>query len=235
MAQLNSALNVTQQVLASLSQLQNLHNQVTTQASTFNFALNGTQGVGNVPGGPSAWSPLYQQAASTFFNKPVTPIIINTIAPGSPGFRSAYVSLVNIRNTLTTEFHQLSTITPLSTRNNTTSLYGTLKKVLGDLNAKFTTAGQPILSTTASGFASAGFKAWMLDNYSAFNSPSANAAGQIQQNITFAITAAENLNDTQKETVRNFMFIFEEYYKSAAAALQAITQIIQKMAQNIAR
>ena len=87
------------------------------------------RGVGNVPGGPSAWSPPLQkqQAAGTFFNKPVTPIIINTIAPGDPGFRSAYVSLVNIRNPLTTEISSASQ-QPFLPVNNTTSLYGTLKK-----------------------------------------------------------------------------------------------------------
>lgn len=57
----------------------------------------------------------------------------------------------------------------------------------------------------------------------------------IQQNITAAITAGQNLNDTQKDKVRRFLFVFEEYYKSASAILTKITQIIQRMAQGIAR
>jgi len=61
----------------------------------------------------------------------------------------------------------------------------------------------------------------------------AAAAGAIQQSITFAITAAQSLNDTQKEEVRRFMFVFEEYYKSAGAILSKITQIIEKIAQGI--
>lgn len=62
-----------------------------------------------------------------------------------------------------------------------------------------------------------------------------NAAivGNVQQNITFAITAAQSLNDTQKEKVQQFLFVFEEYYKSASAILSAITQMIEKMAQGI--
>lgn len=59
--------------------------------------------------------------------------------------------------------------------------------------------------------------------------------GQIQKEITEAITAGESLNDRQKEEVRRFLFVFEEYYKSAAAILSKITQIIEKMAQGIAR
>lgn len=58
-------------------------------------------------------------------------------------------------------------------------------------------------------------------------------AGNIQQNITFAITAAQSLNDTQKEKVRQFLFIFEEYYKSASIILSTITRIIEKMAQGL--
>jgi hypothetical protein len=57
----------------------------------------------------------------------------------------------------------------------------------------------------------------------------------VQGSITTAITAGENLNDTQKEKVRRFMFVFEEYYKSASAILTKITQIIQRMAQGINR
>ncbi len=58
-------------------------------------------------------------------------------------------------------------------------------------------------------------------------------AGNIQQNLTFAITAAQSLNDTQKEKVRQFLFVFEEYYKSASVVLSTITRIIEKMGQGI--
>lgn len=231
MAQLKSALNTTQQILDNLAELQNLHNQITTKSSAFNF----NYGDGRGKDGPSAWSPGYQQAASAFYNKPITPVILPSIAPGSSGFVSAYKKLVNIRTQLTEQLKTLSAITSASDRSNTTSLYSRLTQVLTDLNTTFSVNGQPVLSTTPPGLASAGFRKWMLDNYSAFNSSDANAAGKFQQNITFAITASENLNDTQKETVRNYLYIFEEYYKSASAALQAISQIIQKMAQNIAR
>lgn len=59
--------------------------------------------------------------------------------------------------------------------------------------------------------------------------------GQIQKEITEAITSAESLNDRQKEDVRRFLFVFEEYYKSAAAVLTKVTDLITKMAQGIAR
>ena len=74
---------------------------------------------------------------------------------------------------------------------------------------------------------------WILDRYSAINTASAAQAGLYQQNLTFAITAAESLNDSDKEKVRRFMFIFEEYYKSAAGILRQVHEIIAKMAQGI--
>lgn len=237
MANLKSALNVTQDVLNYLADLQNLHNQITTKTSTFNFCYSrGGVDVPNEANGPSAWSPGYQQAASAFFNTPVTPVILPSIAPGSSGFASAYLKLVSIRDSLSAQLQKLSAITSASDRSNTTSLYGRLTQVLNDIKNSFKTPdGQPITASTPPGQASAGFRKWMLDNYSAFNSSDAGSSGQFQQNITFAITSAQNLNDTQKETVRNYLFVFEEYYKSASSALQAISQIIQKMAQNIAR
>ena len=76
---------------------------------------------------------------------------------------------------------------------------------------------------------------WIIDNYDKRQGVDANLGGAAQQNVTFAITSAQSLNDTQKEDVRRFLFVFEEYYKSASAMLQAITQIIQKMAQGISK
>ncbi len=84
-------------------------------------------------------------------------------------------------------------------------------------------------------------KEWVLDNYDSFAKDGDNEnvditnAGKYQQNITSAITAGQSLNDAQKEEVRRFLFVFEEYYKSAAAMLSKITQLIEKIAQNINR
>lgn len=73
---------------------------------------------------------------------------------------------------------------------------------------------------------------WVLDGLAADN---AAASGKIQENLGFAITAAQSLNDQQKEETRRFLFLFEEFYKSASAILTKITQILEKMAQNINR
>lgn len=242
MAQLKSALNITQQILDNLAVLQNIHNQITTRVSVFNFNYQDPNQPGVISStnahGPSVWAPAYQTAASAYFGRNVVPVLISSIDPGAgANYQSAFQSLVAVRERLKSEFHMLSVITSETDRNNPTSLYSRVKQVLEDLKNNFTDSqsGGEVSAFTPGSRASAGFKKWMLDNYASFNSAGMNKAGGFQQNITFAITSAENLNDTQKETVRNYLFIFEEYYKSASAALQAITQIIQKMAQNIAR
>jgi len=71
---------------------------------------------------------------------------------------------------------------------------------------------------------------WIYDGYSVSDQID---SGVYQRNLTQAITSAQNLNDTQKEDLRRFMYLFEQFYKSASAVLQAIDRMVNKMAQNI--
>jgi hypothetical protein len=87
-----------------------------------------------------------------------------------------------------------------------------------------------------------GLRRWILDNLDKHSNSgtladqnAAKTAGDIQRNLQEAITSATNLNDTQKEDLRRYMFIFDEFYKSASALLTRITQILEKMAQNAGR
>lgn len=78
--------------------------------------------------------------------------------------------------------------------------------------------------------------AWLTDNpdsKGAITGINGDAAGDIQDAINKSTVAGQALNDTQKENVRNFLFVFEEFYKSASAILQRLSQIIEKMAANI--
>lgn len=56
-----------------------------------------------------------------------------------------------------------------------------------------------------------------------------------QRHLNTAVVAAQSLNDSQKEELRRRMFEFEEFYKSASSLISKITQIIEKLAQNISR
>lgn len=151
------------------------------------------------------------------------------------GLATSVNKLVAYRQAISSE------VTTLSARNGTnaidpSSLLGTLKQVLTDLQTNFqTTGGDQVTSSTTLLSAIIGFKKWMLDNYNQRTTTSSNLAGIFQQNITSAITAGQSTNDQQSESVRQFLYVFEQFYQSAAAMLQQITQIIQQMAQGINR
>lgn len=61
----------------------------------------------------------------------------------------------------------------------------------------------------------------------------AQNAGLFQQNITLAITACQGTNNSQTQQVQALLYVFEEYYQSAASVLATITQLIKTFAQGI--
>ena len=71
---------------------------------------------------------------------------------------------------------------------------------------------------------------WISDGYHVRDNID---AGVNQRHLTEAITNAQGLNDTQKEDLRRFIYLFEQFYKSSSSMLQAIDRMINKMAQNI--
>ena len=217
---LENALSTTQKGMDILTQLQNLKNQVKPVGkSTFNYNMDPFRlsGFIPVPGGTVAG---YQSAANDFFGKPVK-VAPNYGAGGSAAFLASMASLrAQIVNSL---IPQLSAITPRTAgQEDSNSLLAKMRVVLNDID-------------TTNATTSAGAVAWLTDQYNISENAAVTSAGILQQHITNAITAGESLNTTQTESVRNFLQIYEEYYKSASAVLTAISQIIQKMADGIAR
>lgn len=76
---------------------------------------------------------------------------------------------------------------------------------------------------------------WLVDNMDQHSGDAAANSGQFQRNITTAITSATNINDEQKDELKQILFVFEEFYKSASAILQKMNDIMTKMAANISR
>lgn len=236
MKSLDAALNLTQGVLNTLADLQNLHNEIqVTGKVPFSSVFNFGQALG-----PTAYQTAYNSAASAYFGKPITPQLLSGLGdsqiPG-PHFRSAMNELIRIRDAIRQELVSLSAQGPAASITSPDSLFGKLKAVYNDINTKFTVSGTqiPVSANTPLTQAFSGFSAWLIDNYSSFSSPNATLSGQIQQNITFAISAGESLNDSQKQSVRRYLFVFQEYYQSASQVLTQINQLLTQMAQNIAR
>ncbi len=149
--------------------------------------------------------------------------------------------LLEQRQKLLDQITFLETVTPKITNANgdltfdPNSLLVKLRNVIDDMNNTLSANGVPLTQTSPDNVKMTAFVNWILDNYDKTDDASTSKQGEIQQTITFAITAAQSSNDSQKTKVQQFMFIFEEYYKSAAAILTKITEIIEKIAQGIAR
>lgn len=265
MGNLDSALGTTQSVINILTGLQNLKNQISVKSkSAFGFdyrtgtinrqvvgndqeiitvGAGGTLHVTKMPmnktttspagstrqtlafysadaaGRITQYQPTYQVAASEYFGKPIDPFFVFS-ASTAPGYASFLQSLLAYKSSLNLQISSLTRQTPTSALNDPNSLLAKLRKVYAGMpsNTQFST-----------------IEKWVMDNYNIHASAGAGSAGALQNDITFAITAAQSLNDSQKEKVRRFLFIFQEYYQSASAVLTAISQIITKMAQKISQ
>ena len=248
---MQTALQTTTNVINSLSALQNIHNDlVVSSRPSFQVPTNWLNN--------SADTILasYKAAASINYGNPISPVISPTLVNISngqvTGLNNQGLSVVNqllaLRTSLQQEIAALSALGPSVTQN-PSSVYTQLKDVLGDLNTNFVytqTPAQegppkvaavmaPVEANSTNAQKTQGLTQWLMDFYN--SNPGANAtasnAGIIESNLTNAISAAQSINNTQQEAVRNFLFIFQQYYQSASAILQAITQIIQRMAQGI--
>lgn len=239
MANLDQALQTTQSVLNILQALQDLHNQIDVRSkSAFpflfstggatpitgnptqgTFSLIGPSGVASDSYDASNYQKLYESAASAYFGQAIEPFFAFT-SPNSPGFNQFVQTLTALKTKLRLEISALSKITPSSAQSDPTSLLSKIRNVYNELPADMS-------------FNSV--ETWAIDNYRSNASTGSNLAGALQNDLTFAITAAEALNDTQKERVRRFLFIFQQYYQSAAAIISKINQITEQMAQKISQ
>jgi hypothetical protein len=184
--------------------------------------FTGTQNTAGAPNnvlGATNFQATYNAAASTYFGKPITPNF-NFSGAGASGFVSFRTTLSALKANLAREISVLTQQTPSGSRTDPDGLLASVQKVYNELpsNMNYATIAK-----------------WVLDNYNNTNSTGAGSAGALQNDITFAITAAESLNDTQKEKVRSYLFIFQEYYQSATAVLTSLQQIIQDMATKISQ
>lgn len=188
----------------------------------------------------------FQKLTPTSTNDRVYFKWIPPTASAPNGFMSQVISegtaaikqLIKLREDIRNQIAQLIPITPGGDKGteDSNSLLARLRVVLKGIEDNFKTSqGTQPTSTTTDTAAFSGFQRWMLDNYDQRFKTTENKAGGLQADITFAISAGQSLNDTQKEGVRRYLFIFEEYYKSASAILQKITQIVERMAQGITR
>lgn len=180
--------------------------------------------------------PGFGSGASEHFNA-IDPTLLDQIT------ESDRIEFMALRRKIIEELPILEAQTPADQREG--SLFDRLGNVLEDINKAFIAVGIPStgidtnIDINAGGtLVTSALTRWILDSQLTDNTAlniSGLDSGSIQRNLTTAISAGQSLNDTQKEEVRRYLFVFEEYYKSAAAILSKITQILERMAQAIGR
>lgn len=253
LGKLENALTATQSGLDVMTTLQGLHNEISIQSlpplpfdfTKSDYTFTYTTMTGSPPtaivelksiavNDADGYIAAYNKAASAYYGKAIAPTFTVTI-PG--GEKLAILSTTWPVTAAEQPFYDyfkdqlfdtkariqevIDTLTPITDPLDPTTLLAKLKTVINDMP---TDTGDP-----AALFQS--IRTWILDGYS---EAGVNAnSGNIQQHITSALTAGEALNATQNASVRNYMFLFQQYYQSAAAILTQLNQILQGSARKI--
>jgi hypothetical protein len=177
---------------------------------------------------------LYKKAASAYF--------LTSITPTTPPVGSLpTVQLWQTKSTLKTLLLQLGQLG--QTVNNPSSLAYYVQAVINDISTQFTKANVGNYSLNAlsemcknhpdafNNYIFGATQAWLLDGKTgnpADPGYSVNG-GNIQRRLGLAISNTINLNDQQKDNVRSYLYLFQQFYESAANMLQILTQAVEKM------
>lgn len=250
LSSLETALNVTQNVLNSLANLQNIRNSLVIPPSEVYHAPTDIPFLnGDVAGArESTLMKIYRSGsvlysivgASNFFTSPIFPVVASEILNPTNQLltnfgQTKFNELLAIQRSLLAFVPILQGITDTKTKENTDSLLGRIQAVLHDFSTMFINNGVQAANLTTLASKSSALRLFLLDN----NDPDFKVEGRTpndgQSNLTFALTAAQGLNDQQKQLVQQYLYIFQQFYQSASAVLQAINQMITRMAQNIGR
>lgn len=240
---LSSALNITTGVITTLTALQNLANHIqvtiaqTPPASVTNPDVGNTSDsnvqVANYKGN-------YETAASAYFSQ-VYPSAIPTNTDPTTLYGLKLALSAQVASLLKQNSDASANIQSVS------SLAARLYTVMKDISAQFSAitvtgtgglTGLALYNSNKTLFASAYKSAasnWILDGDVKGMSTSSvtNNPGPIMQNLTYAIQQAENVNNSQSDTVRQYTQIFQEFYQTASAMLQDLLDTIQKIDQGI--
>lgn len=166
----------------------------------------------------------YQTAGSIFFTQ---------INPNAQGTVTDAKNLLISKGKLYQQIAALESASPSNNRNVKGTLAFELFQVAKNISAIMVDDnGVPLSLGSDPNQMTKHLNLWIIDNGSAKGS--LTQSGDIQTNITNAVTAAQSLSDQQQQAVNRYLFIFQEFYTSASNILQTLTQLIRKFAQGAA-
>lgn len=257
LATLEQALQLTQNSMDSLTTLQNIANMISVQPRSYTasggvftafggaLSLDGGQAGVDENGNFSYLGTIttyYKQQATAYFSQ---------ILPSAGGLTStAPYELVQAKIDLMAQILKYESANPSVNRTTVNSLPYFLFQIVNDISASFkanlpatfyTTYGSLTVdnlrnANLTSTQKKAGAVAWVIDNQDQLlTTPTASLSGLYYGHLTQAIKGTQSLNDSKKQEVNNYMFLFQEFYKSSSSVLAQVSQIIVKMAQGINR
>lgn len=165
---------------------------------------------------------------SAYFSQPLKIIYddsSNTTNPLAPSVQTV-TNFVQIKNQLTQEIAQLDQINHITdpSQRPSGSLQTQLQQVLDDMN---NATGSSIQDQIVN---------WTLDGYNnvALKNPNSSInAGNIQLNITAAITGSQSLNSSQSEQLQQAMFVYQQYLESASSVISQLQTLMDKFTQGM--
>lgn len=167
----------------------------------------------------SYFSHVYQLTASAYF----TQVFASALGDAESGRQ-----LLTAKHSLSAELLSLEAQNPASNRNVSGTLANAVYVVIQDIN-KYMGA----LSTTSSDQnLTFGVNRWIIDTQNLPPDQGGDVT-DVENHISQALQIGENLNTTQTEDVKRYLYIFEEFYKSAASILQTMSQLIEKISDSV--
>ncbi|KIC71083.1 hypothetical protein [Candidatus Protochlamydia amoebophila] len=216
MADLEQALSLSQKILTTLTGIQNISNEIQVY-NKIPFKLPNT-------GDLDDYKKQYKQQASAYFAQ---------IFPTAEPVADSAQKLLNLKQTLWDQMVALEAANPTSGRNVAGSLANAVYKVVQDISAAF--VGVDLTAANAQDQLFASVKKWIMDNQDVRidEAGSNKNAGAIQDRLASAMTTAQNLEESQREDVRRYLLLFQEFYKSAMSMIQLLGTIFDKINKGI--
>jgi hypothetical protein len=219
MSYLEQALSLSQQVLTTLTGIQNVSNDIQVN-NKIPFQLPTTTDLDD-------YKAEYRRQASAYFSQ-----IFPTAAPVA----ATAEKLLALKQNL---YNQILAIEKATSGANGRNVPGTIAytafQVVQDISAAF--AKVNLNDANAQDQLVDAVKKWIIDNQDVRidEAGGQNNAGAIQDKIATAIKTAENLEESQREDVRRYLLVFQEFYKSAMSMIQLLGTMFDKINQGISK
>lgn len=156
------------------------------------------------------------------------PIPLITEPNAATNTAGTVADMLSYLSTLQTEYQNLVNASSGGDSDDPASAISTINQVIQDILNQGIAANNSYVQNLQ------GVINWILDGQNIQSVSGMQQIGLIQNDLETATSNIQSLNDSQKQQVNNYMFIFQSFYQSASDTLSQLTEILQKTAKRIA-